>query len=353
MAVYILEKIFTKEKSNMKKLLKTIICTALMVCMLIPSATVNVSAAKPKLSRTSADVPIGYSVTVKVKDASNVKWSSSDESVAAVKAEGTSAKITGKKTGTATVSAKVGNTTLKCAVTVKKSFITTSPEKVTVSKGKSKTVTIKVSGSKDIAVSNSNKDVCSTSWGKWDGNSIKLTIKGKADGDAVIKVYTKKYLKSTAAEISVKVGKGGNDSDGEIIGDDDIKETADTEGSLENDVIVLVNKERKAAGKEALQSDDVLNEAAAIRAKEIAEEFSHTRPDGSKSSSVLGDYDYSYMIVGENIAYTYSDSTDEVMKMWMNSTGHKANILNDKMTKIGVGVYKSGGRYYWVQIFVG
>lgn len=335
----------------MKRLLKTIICAALTVCMIIPLAAADVSAAKLKLSRTSADIPIGYSVTVKVKGASNVKWSSSDESVAAVKADGVSAKITGKKTGTATVSAKVGNTTLKCAVTVKKSFITPSAEKVTVSKGKSKTITLKVIGSKDIAVSSSDKDVCSASWGKWDGNTIKLTIKGKANGRAVIKVYAKKHSRSTAASISVNVG--GNNGGDEIIGDDDIKETADTEGSLENNVIVLVNKERKASGKESLQSDDALNEAAAIRAKEIAEEFSHTRPDGTECFTVLDGAGYKHMAAGENIAYTYSSSADEVMKLWMSSSGHKANILNGGFTKIGIGVYKSGDRYYWVQIFVG
>lgn len=59
------------------------------------------------------------------------------------------------------------------------------------------------------------------------------------------------------------------------------------------------------------------------------------------------------MAAGENIAYTYSGSADEVMKLWMNSSGHKANILNGGFTKIGIGVYKSGDRYYWVQIFVG
>ena len=324
-----------------------------MIALIIPLTAVNASAAKPKISRTSVNVPIDYSVTVKVTGASNVKWSSDDESVATVKADGASAKITGKKTGSATISAKVGSTTLKCKVTVKKSFITPSAEKVTISKGKSKTITLKVSGSKDIAVSNSNKDVCSASWGKWDGNTIKLTIKGKANGSSTIKVYAKNYSKSTAQDIVVKVGNAGNNSDGEIIGDDDISESSDTGNSREDAVIELVNKERKAAGKAALKSDDELNAVAAVRAKELAEKFSHKRPNGTSCFTALDEAGYSYMSAAENIALTYNDSADDVMEVWMDSSGHKANILSDDVAKIGVGYYEVNGKHYWVQVFAG
>ena len=252
----------------------------------------------------------------------------------------------GKKTGTATVSAKVGSTTLKCKVTVKKSFITPSAEKITVTKGKSKTVTIKVTGSKEIALSNSDKSVCSTSWGKWDGNTIKLTVKAKTNGKAVIKIYTKKYSKSTAKEIVVNVGKNS----GDIIEDDNTAESSDL--SREEQVVNIVNKERKAAGKTALKSDDTLNEIAAVRAKELAEKFDHTRPDGSSCFTAFSEAGFTgYSAAAENIAYNYNDSADEIMDIWMNSSGHKANILSGDLTKIGVGLYESGGRYYWVQVF--
>lgn len=309
-----------------------------MIAVIIPLTAVNAFAAKPKISKTSADVPIGYSVTVKVTGASGVKWSSSDETVAEVKADGASAKITGKKTGSATISAKVGSTTLKCKVTVKKSFITPSEEKVTVSKGKSKTITLKVSGAKDITISNSNKDVCSTSWDKWDGNTIKLTIKGKAGGNATIKVYAKKYLKSTAQEINVTV------------------EPKSAEDALTDDVVELVNKERKKAGKEALKSDDELNDIAALRAKEIAEKFDHVRPDGTICFTALKEAGYVYVSAGENIGYEYHGTAESIMKEWMKSKDHKENILDgdDKgFTKIGVGHYEVDGKHYWVQIFAG
>lgn len=338
---------------NLLRTARTAICTVLMIALIIPLTAVNAFAANPKISKTSVNVPIDYSVTVKVTGASNVKWSSDDESVATVKADGASAKITGKKTGSATISAKVGSTTLKCKVTVKKSFITPSAEKITVSKGKSKTITIKVSGSKDIAISNSNKDVCSASWGKWDGNTIKLTVKGKSNGSATIKVYAKKYSASTEQEIVVKVGNAGNNSDGEIIGDDDIKESSDKGNSREEQVVELVNKERKAAGKAALQADDELNAIAEVRAKEIAEKFDHKRPDGTSCFTALDEAGYSYRSAAENIALTYNNSADEVVTVWMNSSGHKANILSDDVTKIGVGYYEANGKYYWVQVFAG
>lgn len=319
----------------MKNLLRTTICTLLMIAVIISLTAVNAFAAKPKLSKTSVDVPVDYSVTVKVTGASNVKWSSSDESIATVKADGASAKITGKKTGSATISAKVGSTTLKCAVTVKKSFITPSEENVTVSNGKSKTITLKVSGSKDITISNSDKSVCSASWGKWDGNSIKLTIKGKAEGKAKIKIYTKKYSKSTTAEITVTVGK-----------------KSEEDARIDN-VVALVNKERKAEGLSALKADDELNAIAAVRAKELAEKFDHTRPDGRSCFTALKDADYSFTTAAENIGYEYYGTADEVMKLWMESKLHKANILNDDVTKIGVGHYEVDGKHYWVQVFAG
>ena len=308
-----------------------------MIAVIIPLTAVNAFAAKPKLSKTSVNVPVDYSVTGKVTGASNVKWSSDDESVATVKADGASAKITGKKTGSATISAKVGSTTLKCKVTVKKSFITPSSQEVSVSEGKSKTITIKVSGSKDIAVSNSNKDVCSTSWGKWDGNTIKLTVKAKSKGSAVITVYTKKYSKSTAEKINITVGEKS------------------PEDARIDKIVELVNKERKDAGVSTVKSDDELNKIAATRAKELATKYDHTRPDGRNNFTALKDADYgSYSTAAENIANNYNADEEDVMNLWMTSTkGHKENILNKDFTKIGVGYYEADGRYYWVQIFVG
>ena len=105
-----------------------------------------------------------------------------------------------------------------------------------------------------------------------------------------------------------------------------------------------VNRERAAAGLAALELDDSLSAAAQIRADEITRSFSHTRPDGSSFSTVTsGAY-------GENIAKGQS-SAARVMAAWMSSSGHRANILNARYTKIGICAYEYGGVMYWVQLF--
>jgi hypothetical protein len=91
---------------------------------------------------------------------------------------------------------------------------------------------------------------------------------------------------------------------------------------------------------------------ANIRAKELVQKFDHTRPNGSDCFTVLNDV--SYYWAGENIAYNYHPSPDKVFNQWLNSEGHRNNILNSNATHIGAGFYKaSDGRCYWVQILVG
>ena len=91
--------------------------------------------------------------------------------------------------------------------------------------------------------------------------------------------------------------------------------------------------------------------AANVRAKEIKQKFSHTRPDGSSFSSVLREQGVSFRGSGENIAWGQK-SPEQVMNAWMNSDGHRANILNKNFKNIGVGHYvDANGVNYWVQLF--
>ena len=120
--------------------------------------------------------------------------------------------------------------------------------------------------------------------------------------------------------------------------------------SYENAVLNLVNKYRKQNGLASVKLDSALSDAASTRAKEIVSSFSHTRPNGSSCFTVLSENGISYNGAGENIAYGQS-SPDEVMTAWMNSAGHRANILNASFTRLGVGVYESGGTLYWAQLF--
>ena len=116
-------------------------------------------------------------------------------------------------------------------------------------------------------------------------------------------------------------------------------------------VASLVNAARRDAGLSELELDADLCAAAQARAQEIAQSFSHTRPDGSSCFTILEEFGISYRAAGENIAMGQR-TPEEVMDGWMNSSGHRANILNGTFTSIGVGYYVDGaGAAHWVQIF--
>lgn len=116
-------------------------------------------------------------------------------------------------------------------------------------------------------------------------------------------------------------------------------------------VASLVHAARQDAGLSELELDADLCAAAQARAQEIAQSFSHTRPDGSSCFTILEEFGISYRAAGENIAMGQR-TPEEVMDGWMNSSGHRANILNGTFTSIGVGYYVDGaGAAHWVQIF--
>lgn len=115
-------------------------------------------------------------------------------------------------------------------------------------------------------------------------------------------------------------------------------------------VAVLVNKERIAYGLQPVKVSPLLSEAANIRAGEIKENFSHTRPNGTSCFTAMSELGIQYRSSAENIAYGQKNP-ESVMNAWMNSSGHRANILNKKMEYIGVGVFYQNGVYYWSQFF--
>ena len=115
-------------------------------------------------------------------------------------------------------------------------------------------------------------------------------------------------------------------------------------------VLDIVNRNRSSAGLHLLKLDADLCAAAQLRANEIVSSFSHTRPDGRKFSTVLTDNGIRFTAAGENIAWGQT-SPEQVMNAWMNSDGHRANIMNVTYTKLGVGHVTVAGRQYWVQLF--
>ena len=133
--------------------------------------------------------------------------------------------------------------------------------------------------------------------------------------------------------------------------------TASTPEELAAEVVRLVNVERSKEGLSPLGTLDSLTQAAQIRAPEVGVLFSHDRPDGTSCFTALdqtgakkGAYTW-----GENIAAGNATAAETVAQ-WMNSPGHRANILNPKYTHIGVGYCydaTSTYRHNWVQMFVG
>lgn len=122
---------------------------------------------------------------------------------------------------------------------------------------------------------------------------------------------------------------------------------AQSEEDAVQTVFRLVNEAREAEGLAPLTLDDKLCEAAQIRAKELNELYSHTRPDGRDADSVLDDNNISWVSMGENIAGV--NMTEDLMPGWMSSDGHRRNILNPKATEVGIAKYNN----YWVQLFIG
>jgi len=116
-------------------------------------------------------------------------------------------------------------------------------------------------------------------------------------------------------------------------------------------VLELVNEERSKEGLVPLKKGTSAMEAASkVRASETVDNFSHTRPDGSSWSTTLDEQNQFYLSAGENIARGYT-SPEEVVDAWMNSSGHRANILSSDFTHLSIGCYSKNDYLYWAQLF--
>ncbi|MEU2986528.1 CAP domain-containing protein [Micromonospora aurantiaca] len=144
----------------------------------------------------------------------------------------------------------------------------------------------------------------------------------------------------------------GGGSSGSSGGSTSTKATATTGLSAElQKVVTIVNQERAKAGCKALTVNAKLNLAAQRHSQDQADhqKMDHTGSDGSQPWDRVKAAGYSYRMVGENVAWNYQTPA-AVMEGWMNSEGHRKNILNCSYTQIGVGVARSNGPY-WTQVF--
>jgi uncharacterized YkwD family protein len=131
--------------------------------------------------------------------------------------------------------------------------------------------------------------------------------------------------------------------------------TIDETKKLESEVVILVNKERAKQGLAPLKDNWELSRVARYKSEDMVNKnyFSHTSPTYGSPFDMMKKFGITYTTAGENIAMGQPTAAS-VMEGWMNSPGHKANILSKNFTEIGVGVAKNkSGSIYWTQQFIG
>ncbi|PFE67461.1 serine protease [Bacillus cereus] len=128
-------------------------------------------------------------------------------------------------------------------------------------------------------------------------------------------------------------------------------EEAKSLSEFEQRVVELTNAERTKQGLPALQIDTELSKVARIKSEDMQKNnyFDHNSPTYGSPFDMMKKFGISYKSAGENIAQGQR-TPEEVVQAWMNSAGHRANILNSGFTHIGVGYVESGN--YWTQQFI-
>lgn len=120
---------------------------------------------------------------------------------------------------------------------------------------------------------------------------------------------------------------------------------------FENEVIRQINQIRRNYGLSELKTNWQLSRVARYKSQDMHDKgyFSHTSPTYGSPFDMMKSFNISYRSAGENIAMGYTTPT-AVVNAWMNSTGHRQNILNSNFTEIGVGYVADG--HYWTQMFI-
>lgn len=124
---------------------------------------------------------------------------------------------------------------------------------------------------------------------------------------------------------------------------------------FEQQVLDLTNAEREKRGLSPLQLDEETQKVARSKSEDMRDQqyFAHTSPTYGSPFEMMSEFGITYRTAGENIAAGQT-SASEVVEDWMNSEGHRKNILNPDYTHLGVGYAKGGSmQHYWTQMFIG
>ena len=308
--------------------------------------TVKPAPTSVKINPTSLTLGKGEGYTISASTSSgsyannaNIKWTSTNTKVVTVKkGSGNKAELKAVGKGTANVKITLYNgKTATCKVTVKPAptSVKVSPSSVTWDVGKSYTVS-------EITNSGSYANAANLKWTST--NTKVVTVKKGSGNKAVLKA-----VGTGTANVKITLFNGKTATCKVTVNCSDIN-SAKTEKdyyTLSYKVYEIVNQERIKAGVKPLRFNDKVNKAAMKRAKECHKYFSHTRPNGKDCFTVFSEFGIKQSYAGENIALGYS-APKYVMEGWMQSKGHRDNILNPVFTDFGCGVCSTGE---WTQLF--
>ena len=309
--------------------------------------TVKTMPTSVKTSPTALTLGKGESYTIKENTnsgsyahAANLKWTSTNTRVVTVK-KGSGNKAALKAVGTGTASVRVtlynGRTAI-CKVTIKKApaSVKISPSSLTLNVGESYTI-------KENTNSGSYANAANLKWTST--NTRVVTVKKGSGNKAVLKAVSE----GTAnVKLTLYNGKTAICKVSVVDCSDVYSAKTDKDYySLSHKVYEIVNQERIKAGVKPLRFNDKVYKAAMIRAKECHKYFSHIRPNGKDCFTALSEAGVKQNYAGENIAVGFS-SPKSVMEVWMQSIGHRSNILNPVFTDFGCGVCNTGE---WTQFF--
>ena len=309
--------------------------------------TVKTMPTSVKTSPTALTLGKGESYTIKENtnsgsyaNAANLKWTSTNTRVVTVK-KGSGNKAALKAVGTGTASVRVtlyNGRTATCKVTVKAmpTSVKISPTALTLGKGESYTI-------KENTNSGSYANAANLKWTS--SNTRVVTVKKGSGNKAVLKAVSE----GTAnVKLTLYNGKTAICKVSVVDCSDVYSAKTDKDYySLSHKVYEIVNQERIKAGVKPLRFNDKVYKAAMIRAKECHKYFSHIRPNGKDCFTALSEAGVKQNYAGENIAVGFS-SPKSVMEVWMQSSGHRSNILNPVFTDFGCGVCNTGE---WTQFF--
>ena len=309
--------------------------------------TVKTMPTSVKTNPTALTLGKGESYTIKENTnsgsyahAANLKWTSTNTRVVTVKkGSGTKAALKAVGTGTASVRVTLYNgRTATCKVTVKKAPVSVkiSPSLLTLNVGESYTI-------KESTNSGSYAHAANLKWTST--NTRVVTVKKGSGNKAVLKAVSE-----GTANVKLTLYNGKTAICKVTVVDCSDVYSAKTDKdyySLSHKVYEIVNQERIKAGVKPLRFNDKVYKAAMVRAKECHKYFSHIRPNGKDCFTALSEAGVKQNYAGENIAVGFS-SPKSVMEGWMQSSGHRSNILNPVFTDFGCGVCNTGE---WTQFF--